>query len=239
MGTADIGQVGWCEQKATFEQERMEWAFSNRAIQILGERAVAPSFVTPNNHVLSLEVREPGLLSGFVDSEDSEIPSWMRAELNETRDAWHMGLVASFAGKETEVDDSYHVILVGIPDGILGDGTVVEVRQSKWDWIGIIRNRVVDEKQIQANIYAWLLGLPRWRCVFHCRDGRHQTEGPCNPAGALQAIRRAAQLRLGVSTPSGPGSSGGWKCTHGRCDFLEKCTVSPARTPARRLDDWD
>ena len=226
IGVADIGGLHWCEQKATFSQQRTELGYIGRALQIIEADHPPPSFLRPDSTVVAIEAFPPRR-GEPPETLRNDIPEWMRAQIDETRDSWKVALVAVFHSRDLGIDADLPVILVGVTDGVIDDGTVLEVRQSLWEWEAVKRNRVTSEKETQANIYATLLGALGWRCVFSCRDGRHITQGPNNQRKTFEDIQKGALLRIGLLEPIGVESSQAWRCEGGRCEFAHECTVTP------------
>jgi hypothetical protein len=227
IGTADIGQLEWCPQKATFEQVRMEQAFANRALSVIASSSATPSFLKLDKAVHSIETAPPTVGRPAVLLDDPEIPAWQIVEEEETRQAWHVGFVARYLPMELSPDLPITVLLVGITDGVLPDGTVIEVRHSNWPWKTVVKFKVNSEKATQANIYSTLLGASRFRCVFRVSDGRQIEEGNPNPELSKSRIEAAVRARLGLVAPKGVPQWESWKCKNGRCDFAKECTVRP------------
>jgi hypothetical protein len=232
IGTADIGALLWCEAKATMTQRDMERAFASRALHIVGATDPVPAFVSPHRVVGALEATTPEERHARRARERERQPRWKAVEEHETTGTWHMGFVAVLQPADLRDEHRVSVVLVGITDGVRSDGTVVEVRHSTWDWASLEESREVEAKEIQANIYAVMLGLPRWSCVFQCADGRKITEGYADETRAFVEIRKAARYRLGLDEPRGVSWHRRHRCSSrgGRkCEFLSACGVSPLR----------
>lgn len=233
IGTADIGDILWCDAKATYSQKAMEGGYLARLTQVAECNSSPPSFLNLNDSVVAVEVEEPDSLEDEVGEDSEELEDWETAEIRETRGTWHVGFAASFSGEQLGIFTQMPVLLVGITDGVLESGTVIEVRQSSWEWSGIRRNRVDASKEAQANIYSVMLGLKSWRCVFICSDGRFVSEGNPDEGKALDDIKRAVSLRLGLEKPRGIATSQQFKCVRGRCKFALDCPISPASQDER------
>ena len=227
VGTADLGALFWCEAKGTFKQAEMEPAFATRALQIFKANERSPRFARPHAAVCALEVhrRRP-------DTEPTpKEPAWSVAEREETRHAWSLAFVAVLPAAHLAIDATVTVILVGVTDGVRPDGTVLEIRQTGWTWDSLVDSGEVNAKETQANIYAVMLGLPRWVCVFRCRDGRHETHGPADQGAAYAALARGVRFRASLVTPSGVARNRRSRCAprSGRdCEFLATCPHTPA-----------
>jgi len=228
IGAADVGGLTWCEAKATFSQKETEPGYARRISRIVSANSRSPRFAKPHEAVFALEAARPEEEENLPAGSESS-PAWAYAEEEETRGAWHMAFSAAFDARAFGMELPCLVLLAGVTDGVLPSGTVIEVRQSNWDWRGIQDNRVTTEKEIQANIYAVMLGLKGWRCIFRCQDGRFVTEGMPDPAAAIEAIGMAARLRLGLDSPKGVAPEHAWKCRGGRCEYLQKCDATPLK----------
>ena len=227
VGVADIGQLSWCEAKATFSQTATERGYAVRVEEIASFPSEVPDFSKPHDSVFAFRAEPP--FEEPDESPEEKAPKWATVEMQDTKEAWGMEFAAAFDAPVLGIDVNCLIIMVGVTDGVLSDGTVLEIRQSDWDWEGVSRNLVTIEKETQANIYSVLLGLKRWRCVFHCRDGRFVTEGRPDATSAFKAIKRGINLRLGRDTPSGVPITMSWKCENGRCEYLDECKVTPLR----------
>jgi len=218
----------WCDAKATYTQDAMEAAYLARLISVAVCNSLPPPFLSLHPNVIAVEVAEPDLSEDEGEENSENQAAWEAAEERETRGTWHAGFAASFSGEQLGVATQMPILLVGVTDGVLDTGTVIEVRQSSWEWSGLRRNRVNASKETQANIYAVMLGLQSWRCIFECSDGRFVTEGKPNEEKALDDIRKAASLRLGLEKPRGVETRQKFKCVQGRCKFAPECAISPA-----------
>jgi len=160
IGVADIGGLHWCDQKATFSQELTERGYVARGLEIIQFDGPAPQFLDPDESVVALQLFPPRVSQEHRNLPNAA-PAWERAELEETEGAWGVAVVSKFSGLDLGIATEFTLVLVGVTDGVTDHGTVVEVRQSGWEWSGVVRNRVTTEKESQANIYSALLGAPR------------------------------------------------------------------------------
>ncbi len=226
IGVADIGGLYWCDQKATFSQELTERGYVARALEIIEFDRPTPQFLDPDESVVALQLFAPRSSHGH-GTLPTAAPAWERAELEETEGAWGVALVSRFSAFDLATTAEFTVVLVGVTDGVSDHGTVVEVRQSGWEWSSLIRNRVTTEKESQANIYSALLGASKWTCVFRCSDGRFVTQGSVDRQRAFEDIQTAVLLRIGLVDPEGVEPALAWRCEGGRCEFVEHCPVTP------------
>ena len=231
IGVADIGGLHWCDQKATFSQELTERGYVARGLEIIQFDGPAPQFLDPDESVVALQLFPPRMSQEHRNLPNAA-PAWERAELEETEGAWGVAIVSKFSGLDLGIAAEFTLVLVGVTDGVTDNGTVVEVRQSGWEWSGVVRNRVTTEKESQANIYSALLGAPRWTCVFRCRDGRFVTQGAVDRQRAFEDIQTAVLLRIGLVDPEGVEPALVWRCEGGRCEFVEQCLVTPLKRKA-------
>ena len=223
IGTADIGDLRWCEAQGTLTQEAMESGYAARALDLAGREQVWPDWVqpTPALKVLTttLNAKQPQVV---LDG----LKPYRRVELEECANTFGLPFVAGFTGQRLGIEPKdLRVLLVGIPDGIRADGTVLEVRWTTWEYSGVRRNQVELSKADQANIYASLLGLPRYEVITHCKDGRFVHAGPSDLQAAMACIRAAVLMRIGQLQPRGVSSRLAWRCR--RCDHRESCEVKP------------
>lgn len=229
LGTADVGQLHFCDAKATYSQTDMEAAFGRRMLEIIRSNSQAPPFVRPAPEVLGLEVFPPREADDIRRMPDEGAPDYAIAEAEIAKGTWHIGYAAAFKGEAFGLPSDSVVYLAGILDGARDDGTVLEVRRTRWDFAGILSQGVNREKEVQANIYAVVLGMPRWECAFSCNDGIHRTQGIANRDQALAEIGQAARLRWRLAPPLAVGPRTSWKCkSRARsCDFLSRCEYTP------------
>lgn len=228
IGTADLGALFWCEAKGTFKQAEMEPNFASRALMIFEANARAPRFARPHPTVCALEVDRPG----DDEADEPDEPAWALAEREETRGAWRLAFVSLLSSATLSITPAIDIVLVGVTDGVREDGTVVEVRQTGWTWASLLDSGEVSAKQTQANLYAVMLGLPRWACVFRCRDGRHETTGEADEGAALAAVARGVRFRAALANPSGVPRNRRSRCApqSGRnCEYLGACPYTPIR----------
>lgn len=228
IGTADLGALFWCEAKGTFKQAEMEPNFAVRALQIFESNARSPRFARPHPTVCALEVHRPD-----DDHDcDADEPAWAIAEREETRGTWLLAFVALLSSASLSIAPAMDIVLVGVTDGVREDGTVVEVRQTAWTWASLLDSGEVRAKETQANLYAVMLGLPRWLCVFRCGDGRHETGGEADERAAFDAIARGVRFRAKLVNPSGVPRNRSSRCAprSGRnCEYLAMCPYTPVR----------
>ena len=226
VGTAALGALFWCEAKGTFKQAEMEPAFATRALQIFKANERSPRFARPHAAVCALEVHRPRPDTGPTPKE----PAWSAAEREETGDAWSLAFVAALPAADIGIEETFTVILVGVTDGVRPDGTVLEIRQTGWTWDSLVDSGEVSAKETQANIYAVMLGVPSWVCVFRCRDGRHETRGTADKEVAFAALARGVRFRASLVTPSGVPRNRRSRCaprSGKNCEYLEKCPHTP------------
>lgn len=226
LGTHNVGALMWCEAKATFRQLHNGPAFASRGLQIWDSPGAMPEFVRPHK---ALRAIEP-VLPSVDHSTGGE--AWEVAEREETGGCWGLGLVAAFRPSDLGLDSDAEIFVVGVPDGVRGDGTVIEVRQSRWSWRRLEASGEVAAKEIQANLYAVLLGLPRWSCVYRCGNSRQERSGAPDEGAALGWLRKAAAFRLGLVNPAGVPPALAERCRTGGgtpCDYLAECPVSQRR----------
>lgn len=234
IGCADIGEINYCDAKANYTQAATELGYINRIITVGKTNSASPAFLNVHEYVFALEVTESAVEDDEDELEDAEdLEPWEIAEAHETRGTWHVGFAAAFNSEKLGIEVNIPVCLVGITDGVLDSGTLIEVRQSSWEWSGMQRNRAHLDKETQANIYSVMLGLKSWRCVFVCADGRFVTEGKPDEKKAFDDIKRAVRLRLGLEKPRGVDFRQKWKCVKGRCKFAPDCPYSPASIAER------
>lgn len=226
VGTADLGALFWCEAKGTFKQAQMEPAFATRALEIFEANERSPRFARPHAAVCALEVHRP---QAATPSDRGE-PAWAVAEREETVGAWCLAFVAALPATTLGVDTGLTVVVVGVTDGVRPDGTVVEVRQTGWTWDSLADSGEVGAKETQANLYAVMLGLPSWVCVFRCSDGRHETRGIADQDAAYAALARGVRFRAGLATPAGVPRNRRSRCAprSGKdCEYLANCPHTP------------
>src|SRR5437773_5114069 len=228
IGVADIGGLHWCDQKATFRPELTEPGDVARGLEIIQFDGPAHQFLDPDESMVALQLFPPRVSQEHRNLPNAA-PAWERAELEETEGAWGVAVVSKFSGLDLGIATEFTLVLVGVTDGVTDNGTVVELRQSGWEWSGVVRNRVTTEKESQANIYSALLGAPRWTCVFRCRDGRFVTQGSVDRQRAFEDIQTAVLLRIGLVDPEGVEPALAWRCEGDRCEFVERCLVTPLK----------
>ena len=115
----------------------------------------------PSPEVIAIEVLKPGLADALARTTHDESPDYEVAESKIARGTWHLGYATVFCGTVFDLPDNVRVYLAEILDGAREDGNVLEVRKTGWDFEGILRQGMNLEKEVQANIYAVMLGLPR------------------------------------------------------------------------------
>jgi hypothetical protein len=226
VGTANLGALNWCEAKGTFQQVQMEPNYAIRAIEIIQSNHRGPRFIHPHPAVCAIEVQKPGEIA----VPEPGAPAWAVAEREETKDASCASFVAVLDAHELGLRPPFTIILVGVTDGVRSDGTVVEVRQTGWTWASLLDSGETRAKETQANIYAVMLGLPRWTCVFRCRDGRFDTQGEADAAKAWAAVARGVRFRVGLAVPRGVPRNRKSRCApqSGRnCEHLGHCSYTP------------
>lgn len=170
-------------------------------------------------------MHRPGAAAAEADE-----PAWATAEREETAEAWSLAFVAVIPATDLGLDARLSVILVGVTDGVRPDGTVIEVRQTGWTWESLLDSGEVSAKETQANIYAVMLGLPNWVCVFRCSDGRFETRGEAKRVAAYTALARGVRFRASLATPAGVPRSRKNRCAprSGRnCEYLDSCPHTP------------
>lgn len=229
IGTADVGQLHYCDAKATYAQTEMEEAFALRMLAIMRANDPTPDFVKASPEILALEILPPKEADSLRRQLRENSADYEVAEAEVARGTWHVGYAAAFGGPNFGLPAESTVYLAGILDGARSDGTVLEVRKTAWEFQGIINQGVNFEKETQANIYAVMLGMPRWECAFSCKDGIFKTEGVADREKALSEIGHAARIRWGLEKPRGVCPRTLWKCRSKRneCQFLKRCEVTP------------
>ena len=183
IGVDGIGELSWCDAKATFSQKSTEPRYAEAIATIFSSATETPAFSRPNASVFALNViplypESKSALEGVSpDSTTVETPC--------TQKAVQIGFAAFFDASALGIDVDCLVVLAGVTDCVLPTGVVLEIRQSRWDWQALKRNHVTVEEKTQANIYSVMLGLKAWRCIFHCSDGRYVMEGRPNVDSAF------------------------------------------------------
>lgn len=225
IGTADVGAMAWCPEKARLKQIEMEARFAGTAIDILSRADEPPAGCDPHEWVVAVvaSAPDPGRQRRRLAS--LNLPFFQRAQLEETLADGHAAFVASLRAADLGVEGAAAIVLVGVVDGVRSDGTVVEVTASRRTLEWAHRNGTVGHKRAQANIYAVMLGLRGWSVVLRCIDGREVMVGEADPVEAHLWLWRMLAFRTGEIDAPGVPSAESWKCRS--CECAAACTQRP------------
>ncbi len=193
LGCADIGLVKENREYAPYSQAKTERGYFMRAIDVLDDSKSSLEFIHPDEKVIGIQ--NLGRIN-YENINPIGLPQWKELELKETKGSLSLGIVAIFTNITLGITEDLLIILVGFPDGVSDDIGVIEVTNRNRTSNFVVKRGIQEAKETQANIYAALLGVKKWRCVFYCRDKRFTTEGETDYSKALKDISEAVKLQL-------------------------------------------